>query len=233
MAEEVKFIEFTEVPGAPKLAIPANLSEEDITEYLKSEKVENAMFEQGFHYKYGLQPVNMLDPQYLDDGSTASAFKAGWDSTKAIGVSALAGLYDFVGAKENQEKALKAAEQYMLDRSAHIFMVDEEGKLLPRPTTIEQIFESEDQLAAWIKYLKYTQGNAVATSLPVILSTMIGAGAGATVGALAGGLGAAPGATYGGNIGFALGMYAFGLGDTYLAKEKRGHRTRTYIYPWH
>ena len=91
MAEEVKFIEFTEVPGAPKLSIPASFSEEDITEYLKSEKVENAMFEQGFHFKYGLQPVNMLDPQYLDDGSTASAFKAGWDSTKAIGVSALAG----------------------------------------------------------------------------------------------------------------------------------------------
>ena len=68
---------------------------------------------------------------------------------------------------------------------------------MPRPTTIEQIFESEDQLAAWIKYLKYTQGNAVATSLPVILSTMIGAGAGATVGAFGLGAGAAPGAIYG------------------------------------
>ena len=186
MAEEIKFIEFNEVPGAPKISVPANLSNEEITDFLKSEKLENAMFEQGFHYKYGLQPVNMLDPQYLDDGSTASAFKAGWDATKAMGVSALAGLYDFVGAKENQEKALKAAEQYMLDRSAHIFMVDEEGKLLPRPTSIEQIFESEDQLAAWIKYLKYTQGNAAATSLPVILSTMIGAGIGAVGGALRG-----------------------------------------------
>ena len=222
MAEEIKFIEFNEVPGAPKISVPANLSNEEITDFLKSEKLENAMFEQGFHYKYGLQTVNMLDPQYLDDGSTASAFKASWDSTKAIGVSALAGLYDFVGAKNNQEEALKAAEQYMLDRSAHIFMVDEEGKLLPRPTTIEQIFESEDQLAAWIKYLKYTQGNAVATSLPVILSTMIGAGAGATVGAFGLGAGAAPGAMVGGNLGFALGMYAFGLGDTYLAQREAG-----------
>jgi len=141
MAEEVKFIEFTEVPGTPKLTIPADFSEDDITKYLKSEEVENVMFEKGFHFKYGLQPVDMLKMKNLDDGSTVSAFKAGWDSTKAIGVSALAGLYDFVGAKENQEEALKAAEQYMLDRSAHIFMVDEEGNLLPRPSTIEQILK--------------------------------------------------------------------------------------------
>ena len=44
MAEEIKFIEFNEVPNAPKISVPANLSDEEITDFLKSEKLENAMF---------------------------------------------------------------------------------------------------------------------------------------------------------------------------------------------
>ena len=70
-----------------------------------------------------MQPVNMLKMKNLDDGAFTSSFKAGWDSVKAIGQGALANFYDFIGAKENQEEALKAAEQYMLDRSAHIFRI--------------------------------------------------------------------------------------------------------------
>ena len=45
MAENVKFIEFEKVPNAPKLAVPADFSQEQINEYLKTEAVENAMFE--------------------------------------------------------------------------------------------------------------------------------------------------------------------------------------------
>ena len=54
MAEDIKFIEFTEVPGAPKLAVPADFTQTQIDDYLKSEKVENAMFEKGFRFKYGM-----------------------------------------------------------------------------------------------------------------------------------------------------------------------------------
>ena len=89
MAEPVKFIEFKQVPNAPRIRLPADLSQEEITEFLKSEAFENAMFEKGFHYKYGLQPVDMLEAENLDDGSFKSSFKDGWDSTKAIGQGAL------------------------------------------------------------------------------------------------------------------------------------------------
>jgi len=43
------------------------------------------MFEKGFMYKYGLQPVDMLEAENLDDGSFTSSFKGGMDSLKAIG----------------------------------------------------------------------------------------------------------------------------------------------------
>ena len=182
MVENVKFIEFEKVPNAPKLAVPADFSQEQINEYLKTEAVENAMFEKGFNFKYGLQPVDMLELENLDDGSFHSSWKSGWDSLKAIGSSSLAGFYDFVGAKENQEEALKAAEQYMLDQSAHIFRIDKEGKLLPRPNTIEDIMNSEEQMTAFTQYLKFTSGNAAATSIPTILAGIIGGVGGALVG---------------------------------------------------
>jgi hypothetical protein len=215
MAENVKFIEFEKVPNAPKLAVPADFSQEQINEYLKSEAVENAMFEKGFNFKYGLQPVDMLELENLDDGSFHSSWKSGWDSLKAIGSSSLAGFYDFVGAKENQEEALKAAEQYMLDQSAHIFRIDKEGKLLPRPNTIEDIMNSEEQMTAFTQYLKFTSGNAAATSIPTILAGIIGGVGGALVGGPPGAVAGSMGAT-------ALSGWIFGLGDTYLAQREAG-----------
>ena len=212
MAEEVKFIEFQEVPNAPKIAVPADFSEDEIKKYLKSESVENAMFQQGFNFKYGLQPVDMLEMQNLDDGSVKAGLKGGWDSLKAIGQGALAGFYDFIGAEENQKEALRIADQYMLDRSAHIFRVNEEGKLLPRINTIEDIINDEEQLTAFTKYVKYQFGNAAATSVPAILAGVLGGLAGSIVpgvGTVAGSMGAV-----------ALSGWVFGLGDTYLAQAE-------------
>ena len=218
MAEPVKFIEFKEVPNAPRIRLPADLSQEEITEFLKSEALENAMFEKGFNYKYGLQPVDMLEAENLDDGSFKSSFKAGWDSTKAIGQGALSAFYDFVGAKEHQEEALKVAEQYLLDRSAHIFQRTEEGELIARPNTIEDIVNSEEQLTAFTKYVKYTSGNAAATTIPTILMGIVGG----AIGSLVPGPGTAAGAATGATIGTLLSGYIFGLGDTTLAQREAG-----------
>ena len=214
MAEPVKFIEFKQVPDAPRIRLPANLSQEEIKEFLKSEQLENAMFERGFMYKYGLQPVNMLEAENLDDGSFHSSFKGGMDSLKAIGQGALSSFYDFVGAKEHQEEALQAAEQYLLDRSAHIFQRTEDGELLARPSTIEDIVKDDDQLTAFTKYLKYTSGNAAATTIPTILLGIVGG----VVGSLVPGAGTVAGAT----AGTLLGGYIFGLGDTTLAQREAG-----------
>ena len=231
MAEPVKFIEFKEVPNAPRVRLPADLSDEEVKDFLKSEAFERSMYERGFAYKYGLQPVDMLEMENLDDGSFHSSWKAGWDSMYAIGQGSLAAFYDFVGAKENQEEALQAAEQYLLDSSAHIFRIDEEGKITARPNTIEDIVNSEEQLTAFTKYLKFTSGNAAATSIPTLLLSAIGGGIGAVIGAAGGtlaapGVGTAGGGVAGGVIGARLGAalsgYVFGLGDTYLAQREAG-----------
>ena len=214
MAEPVKFIEFKQVPNAPRIRLPADLSQEEIKEFLKSEQLENAMFEKGFMYKYGLQPVDMLEAENLDDGSFTSSFKGGMDSLKAIGQGALSSFYDFVGAKEHQEEALKVAEQYLLDRSAHIFQRTEDGELLARPSTIEDIVKDDDQLTAFTKYLKYTSGNAAATTIPTIIMGIVGG----AVGSLAGPGGTVAGAT----AGTLLSGYIFGLGDTTLAQREAG-----------
>ena len=80
------------MPNAPRISVPADLSDENLKQFLKSDKFENAMFEQGFNFKYGLQPVDMLEMQNLDDGSVKAGLKGGWDSLKAIGQGALAGV---------------------------------------------------------------------------------------------------------------------------------------------
>ena len=56
MAQDVKYINFDQVEGAPRLAVPKEFDQTQIDNYLKSEQVENAMFEKGFLFKYGLQP---------------------------------------------------------------------------------------------------------------------------------------------------------------------------------
>ena len=66
--EEVKYITF-DTPGAPQLKVGANSTYEEIADVLKSEDFENFMVGEGFAYKYGLQPVNMLEPDNLNDNS--------------------------------------------------------------------------------------------------------------------------------------------------------------------
>ena len=92
--------------------------------------------------------------------------------------------------------------------------MDEEGKLLPRPNTIEDILKDEHQLSAFMKYLKHTSGNAAATSIPIMLTALVGAGIGSVVPGV--------GTAIGGYTGAALGAYVFGMGDTTLAQREAG-----------
>ena len=95
MAKDVQYITF-EQEGTPRFEVPADFTQDDINNYLKSETVENGMFENGFLFKYGLQPVNMLEMENLDDGSFVSGFKRSYDNMKALGQGRIAAFYDFV-----------------------------------------------------------------------------------------------------------------------------------------
>ena len=211
MAKDVQYITF-EQEGTPRFEVPADFTQDDINNYLKSETVENGMFENGFLFKYGLQPVNMLEMENLDDGSFVSGFKRSYDNMKALGQGRIAAFYDFVNNPEKQQEALRIAEQYQLDSAAHAYRYDPEtGEVIPRPNTLEDIFSNEQQLTAFTRYVKGTMGSAAASSIPTILLSTFGAAVG---GLIAGPPGAAGGAT----IGALISGYSFGLGEHYLAQ---------------
>jgi hypothetical protein len=212
---DVQFIEFKGVEGAPRVAFPTEFSQSQIQDYMKSEQFQADMFGKGWRYSYGLKPVDMLHEDNLDDGSFMASIKQTWDWTKANGMNTIAALNDLFGNKEGQAAAMKAADQYLLDQNAHIFQKDKDGVLLPRISTIEQIIEDEDQLAAFGQYLKHTMGMAAASSFPIFLT----AAAGAAAGSIIPGVGTAMGAT----AGTVLGAYVFhAVGDVYQAQKYGG-----------
>jgi hypothetical protein len=225
MVEEVKYIRFDEVPEAPRIAVPADFTQDQIDEYLKSDYVEQTLAEKGFAFKYGLQPVNQLELDNLDDWHLTSGLKKGWLSTKSIGQGILAYANDVLGNEDARQEALRAAEQYQLDKAALAYQVDDEGKLLPRIEKIEDIVNSEEHLTAFTKYVREKFGEAAATSFPTLLLGAIGAGVGAIGGSLiapgAGTVGGGvAGAKFGATAGTLLSGFMFGLGETYLAQAE-------------
>ena len=212
MVEEVKYIKFDEVPEAPMIAVPADFTQDQINQYLKSDYVEQTLAEKGFAFKYGLQPVNQLELDNLDDWHLTSGLKKGWLSTKAIGQGALAWFNDAIGNEEAQQEALRAAQQYQLDKAALAYQVDDEGKLLPRIEKIEDIINSEEHLTGFTKYVREKFGEAAATSFPTLLLGVLGG----AIGSIVPGAGTALGAT----AGTLLSGFIFGLGETYLAQSE-------------
>jgi len=207
--EEVKFITF-DTPGAPQLKVRADASYEEIAEILKSADFENFMVGEGFAYKYGLQPVNMLEPDNLNDNSFTSGAKGAILTLKQIGNNLMGGIYDVFGATDAQEEAKEIYEQYKLDRTAYIFRQQPDGSVLPRPSTIEDVLNDEKQFKAFTQYLGSTISEGAITSVPIALATI----AGATAGSIFPGIGTAAGGT----SALLLSSYLFGVGDIYGAQ---------------
>jgi len=221
MVEKVKYIKFEEVLGAPDIAVPQDFTQDQINQYLKSDYVEQIMAEKGFAFKYGLQPVNQLELENLDDWHLTSGLKKGWLSAKSIGQGALTWFYDAVGNEEAQKEALTAARQYQLDRAALAYQVDDEGNLLPRIEKVEDIINDERHLTAFTKYVREKFGEGAATSFPTLLLSAVGAGVGAVAGSFAApGVGTAAGAKLGATGGALLSGFVFGLGETYLSQAE-------------
>ena len=87
MANDVQYITFDN--GAPRVQFPGTWDNDQIRDHLKSEEFENSMAGQGWLYKYGLTPVNLLDEENLDDNSLVAGAKSAVDTLKQIGQGAL------------------------------------------------------------------------------------------------------------------------------------------------
>ena len=238
---KVQYISFEN--GAPRLALPADYTTEQIQTYLKSDKFEQQMANNGYAYMYGLTPVNLRDPDNLNDNSLQSGAKSAIDTLKQIGQGALATMYDAFGAEEKQAEAIKLVQQYQLDQQAHKWRKDASGEVKRRVESLEQVFESETEFSAFLEWLGNAVGQGAVTSVPFFLAGALTGGVGAvaagTAGrAAAGGfLGAAgrslvpslvnPTSTLGklgaatlpispSGIGLFASGYVFGAGDTYV-----------------
>ena len=237
----VQYISFEN--GAPRLALPADYTTEQIQTYLKSDKFQQQMANNGYAYMYGLTPVNLRDPDNLNDNSLQAGAKSAVHTLKQIGQGALATMYDAFGAEEKQAEAIKLVQQYQLDQQAHKWRQVASCEVKRRVETLEQVFESEQEFSAFLEWLGNAVGQGAVTSVPFFLAGALTGGIGAvavgTAGrAVAGGFLGAAGrslipslvnpTSLLGKVGAAtlpispsgLGLFAagygFGAGDTYV-----------------
>ena len=146
---KMKYITF-EDPNAPRFAVPENLTKEQLQQYMKSPEIEQEMFNKGYLYKYGLDPVRYDDPQNLDDWNFTAGLKSGYDSLKSIGSGFLYTMADLFNNEEYENKFAEMVGQYNLDAGVHQFKEGEEGKPDLRITTIEDMMQDENKLGSFL-----------------------------------------------------------------------------------
>ena len=209
---KVKYVAFDD-PKAPRIAVPEEFTPEQVQEYMKSEEVEAQMYDQGYLYKFGLQPSYYKDNSNLDDWALTAGIKSGYDNLKAIGTGALYTVADTFGSEENMAKFERLREQYNQDAAVHIYKEGEgPGGVESRITSIEDALQSEAKLSAFLDWAAFNTGAGATTMIPIIMASAVGAGVGAlTVGA---------GAT-GASIAGMMAAYSMGVGEATGAQLDR------------
>ena len=185
MANDVRYIKF-EAEGAPRVQFSADTTDDEIRTHLKSEQFEKSMAEQGWLYKYGLTPVSLIEEDNLNDNAFVAGAKSSVDTLKQFWGAGMAAMYDVFGAEELQKEAVEAVRQYQLDQQAHAWRKDADGKIKPRISSLEQVFESEQEFSAFLEWLGGKMGEGAVTTLPIVLAGLVSGGVGA--GAIASGL---------------------------------------------
>ena len=175
---DVRYIKFGD-SGAPKIKFDSSYTDEDIRNYLKSEQFENEMASKGWLYKYGLDPVNLLDEENLDDNALQAGAKSAVDTLKQFWGAGMAAMYDTFGNEDKQMEAVEAVRQYQLDQAAHLWRKDKEGQVKPRINSLEQVFESEEEFSAFLEWVGAKMGEGAVTTLPIVLAGLVTGGVGA------------------------------------------------------
>ena len=207
---KVKYVAFDD-PKAPRIAVPEEFTPEQVQDYMKSEEVEAQMYDQGYLYKYGLQPSYYKDNSDLDDWALTAGIKSGYDNLKAIGTGALYTVADVFGSEENMAKFEKLREQYNQDAAVHIFKEGENPSgVESRITSIEDALESEAKLSSFLDWAAFNTGAGATTMIPIIMASAVGAGAGIAAAPFTGG---ASLAATGASISGMMAAYSMGIGS--------------------
>jgi len=215
---KVKYVAFDD-PKAPRIAVPEEFTPEQVQDYMKSEEVEAQMYDQGYLYKYGLQPSYYKDNSDLDDWALTAGIKSGYDNLKAIGTGALYTVADVFGSEENMAKFEKLREQYNQDAAVHIYKEGENPSgVESRITSIEDALESEAKLSSFLDWAAFNTGAGATTMIPIIMASAVGAGAGIAAAPFTGG---ASLAATGASISGMMAAYSMGVGEATGAQLDR------------
>ena len=215
---KVKYVAFDD-PKAPRIAVPEEFAPEQVQDYMKSEEVEAQMYDQGYLYKYGLQPSYYKDNSDLDDWALTAGIKSGYDNLKAIGTGALYTVADVFGSEENMAKFEKMRQQYNQDAAVHIFKEGENPSgVESRITSIEDALESEAKLSSFLDWAAFNTGAGATTMIPIIMASAVGAGAGIAAAPFTGG---ASLAATGASISGMMAAYSMGVGEATGAQLDR------------
>ena len=171
-----KKVSVSDDPDAPKFSFPADVTDEQILEYLKSAEAEEALAQKGYVFKYGLKAARFDDPEDLDDTAFTKGVKGGWAGLKQIGAGALGTIADIVGAENLEKKMNKAIQQYQLDGMAEQFIKTESGEIIPFEASVEKILTEPDRLNHFLDWAAFNVGQGLVTSLPIFAASLLPGG---------------------------------------------------------
>lgn len=151
------------ITGFGDVELPDEVTDEQtMATYLASDTFSNWMGEQGYDYTY--EPEGVEPPPAPDDSfEITKGFKHGVKALGMISSGAAAWAGDVVGHEGLQDWAIEAFQNYAKEASevggAH--------------TTLESVFEDENQFDAFTDWLMFNMGSGAATAAPILLASLV------------------------------------------------------------
>ncbi len=202
--DQFTYHQISEDPSAPIIRIPKSFTQEQRESYLQSPKLSAELFSKGFLYQPGVDknvraPAIKVEAPTMDDrGDFMRNVESAMSIYPTIVQSAKNIFGDIFNNEEMMENSQRAINLYQQQTAAKRFFTTEEGEVKPYGQTLEEIFQDEDKLSAFIDWGQGALGNAVVSWLPMIV-----------LGGVAGLAGGVPLAI--GSLGFA--GFSYGIGE--------------------
>ena len=202
--DQFTYHQISEDPSAPIIRIPKSFTQDEKEAYLQSPKLSAELFAKGFLYQPGV-PKNVRAPAIRIEAPTMEDkgdFKRNVESAMNIYptiVESVKNIFgDIINDQEMMENSQRAINLYRQQTEAKRFFTTEDGEVKPYGQTLEEVFQDEDKLSAFLDWGQGALGNAVVSWLPMIV-----------LGTAAGALGGVPLAL--GSLGFA--GFTYGIGE--------------------
>ena len=202
--DQFTYHKISEDPSAPIIRIPKSFTQEEKEAYLQSPKLSAELFAKGFLYQPGVDKnvrapaIRIEAPTMEDKGDFKRNVESAMNIYPTIVESAKNIFGDIINDQEMMENSQRAINLYRQQTEAKRFFTTEDGEVKPYGQTLEEVFQDEDKLSAFLDWGQGALGNAVVSWLPMVV-----------LGTAAGLVGGVPLAL--GSLGFA--GFTYGIGE--------------------